>query len=260
MRDFFEAQLQKWDLASKNYQELEKVIKKPFKLKNLEGYIQYNPARAVSSLAKVDKESIEKRKCFLCDSNRPSQQDSLEILRGWNLLVNPFPILPEHYTIVYDHHGPQKLNLNIGFQLADNLRDYIVFYNDAGAGASAPDHAHFQAVPFGSLPFIEAYEKNPDFKSPFKIFTKPEDLIGANAVVNAFFWHSPKDDNVKFLAVPRRCHRPDLFYKPYPFRRAVSPGAIDMAGVVVTPFEEDFRALNNNDLENIFCQVAFENE
>ena len=150
--DFFEHQLSTWDLASVNYECLSKVKKKFFKIKDLKCEVQFNPERAKSTLANLQKEKIKDRECFLCKDNRPIEQKGIEILPGWELLINPYPILTPHFTIVSKQHTDQQLNPSIGFELVYRLKGMVVFYNDAGAGASAPDHMHFQAVSKEDLP------------------------------------------------------------------------------------------------------------
>lgn len=260
IKEFYCNQLKNWKLAYENCEALKNVQKKTMCFRNLRGFIQYNPARAVSTLAKIDTVSIKSRKCFLCQENRPEEQNSLQILNNWELLVNPFPILPFHFTISNKKHIPQKLEWNVGSQLAKELSGFVVFYNDAGAGASAPDHAHFQAVPIEELPLLNLYNREINKGSlqkfsPFRIITDPNELKKTEVPVNAYFWNS--NGELNFFAIPRKAHRPDLFYKEGFERRAVSPGAIDMAGIMVCPFKDDFDALTDKDIENIYTQVAF---
>lgn len=54
--------------------------------------LQFNPARMVSTGAKIDKATIAKRPCFLCKDNRPQVQISLPFGEEFDILVNPFPI------------------------------------------------------------------------------------------------------------------------------------------------------------------------
>lgn len=256
---FFEQQLSRWDTAHKNFKALKDVKKKSFKAGNLVGHIQYNPVRAVSTLAKLDKESLQRRPCFLCEENRPTQQEYIHILPGWQMLVNPYPILDYHFTIASKTHIPQVLDIETGFKLAEELPGMVVFFNSCGAGASAPDHLHFQAVTLESLPLIKALENDPEFEPPFALIRNEEELKRCSLPTNVYFWKSPANDEIKFIAVARRAHRPDMFFKELPERRAVSPGAIDMAGVIVTPFAEDFEALNDEDVMEVFRQTSILN-
>lgn len=259
IKDFFEDQLSSWPLAAENSRKLGMVKRKNLEFNGLTYQVQFNPARAVSTLAKLDKASLKKRECFLCQKNRPVEQKSLEILPGWELLVNPFPILPFHFTIAGKEHQPQSLLIEIGEKLASLLPGMVVFFNGDGAGASAPDHIHYQAVPIDELPLIKVFdeecnEKLPEF--PFKIIKDKDSEYLRNFPVNAYFWKD-KSGKSRFLAIPRKSHRPDLYFMEPPYRRAVSPGGIDMAGVIVTPIEEDFNNMTESDLDRIFRHVAF---
>lgn len=263
LKDFFEGQLRDWELASVNFKALSQIRKKPFACGRFKGYVQYNPARAISTMAKVDKETVKQRKCFLCGENRPPEQRSLELSSGWELLVNPYPILPYHFTIASRSHEPQKLDIERGFSLARQLPGMVVFFNDDGAGASAPDHLHFQAVPHSSLPLIKLIEENCNsgkgLELPFKIFENVEEVENLRWPVNAFF-REGKDGVVRFVAIPRRAHRPACFFKEGKDKRAISPGAIDMAGVIVTPCEEDFISIIDSEIEEIYREVSVDNE
>ena len=271
IKEYFEIEAEKWDLAKNNINALEHLKRKPFKVGDLEGWIQFNPARAISSLAKLDKESVKKRECFLCRSKRPKEQSGIEIIKDWELLINPFPILPYHFTIVYLDHIPQELDVEVGYQLSQKLPGMVVLFNGEGAGASAPDHLHFQAVPFSEMPLIKLVDKHWDgidkLEIPFKIITDPNKLSGLDYPVNAYFWlpesyDEPESDkdNVRFLAIPRITHRPKEYFLDPPARRAVSPGAIDMVGVIVTPIEEDYNKLTSEEIKDFFSQIALPNE
>ena len=256
--EFFDEQLQIWPLARENYNALRTVRKRKFRAEELTGYVQYNPARAVSSLAKLDSVSLKERKCFLCDKNRPEEQKSIDLLNGrFKLLVNPYPILPYHFTIASNDHTDQKFNGTTGKVLAEELPGMAVFFNGAGAGASAPDHLHFQAVPMESVPLICSLVNNPELKLPYNIVKDPEDLNNDNNPVNGFFWKRDNDTRMNFAGIRRKKHRPELFYMEPPERRAVSPGALDLAGIVVIPFEEDFEKISDEEIEKIYKEVCY---
>ena len=151
---FFESQLHKWSRARNNHEALAQVWwreltspKLPVALR-----VQCNPARMISTGASIDKASIAARPCFLCEKNRPEEQQSLDLNNDFEWLVNPYPILPNHYTIVAKQHRPQHF-LDAYDTMMQAIRqlpeEYIVFYNGPKCGASAPDHHHFQ----GALPF-----------------------------------------------------------------------------------------------------------
>lgn len=256
--DFFDSQISKWNLAAKNYADLRNLQIKHFRLGEFRGKILFNPARAISTLANTDKEKIMERKCFLCEANRPKEQDKIEILPGWDLLVNPFPILPFHFTIAGKDHVEQKLDFDIGIRLAEKLPGMLVFFNDLGAGASAPDHIHFQAVPAREVPLIQFLEKFGESamdRLPYKILSSENEITRNERPKNVFFWR--EGESTRFVAVPRRKHRPETFFLLPPERRAVSPGALDIAGLLVTPFEEDFHLIDIRDVRKIYMETTY---
>ena len=121
--------------------------------------VQCNTQRAVSTTAKVDKDSIQARPCFLCKENQPKEQKALETITANRICVNPYPILPDHLTIAHKDHIPQLMDENI-FSYDDvrafvqKYPDYALFYNGAHCGASAPDHLHLQGVRKTDVPII----------------------------------------------------------------------------------------------------------
>ena len=155
LQDFFASQLADWDLARTNVEALKtQVVTRRIPYGEIQLQVQFNPARIVSTGAKVDKKSIAQRACFLCADHRPAVQQEIEILDNISVLLNPFPILPSHLTIPSRAHVPQQIGLfekSIG-QLAEMLPSHIIFYNGPRCGASAPDHAHLQAGAKGYVP------------------------------------------------------------------------------------------------------------
>ncbi|MCH5228763.1 MAG: DUF4922 domain-containing protein [Muribaculaceae bacterium] len=141
----------------------------------------------------------------------------------------------------------------------------LVFYNGTGAGASAPDHKHFQCVPIEELPLIKKIsyhlKRGVNIALPYRILTDSKKIqeIQTQVSLNAYFWKS-EDDEILCFAIPRRAHRPKSFFMDPPMRRAVSPGALDMAGIIVTPMEEDFKLLQEEEIEEILREVGFPNE
>ena len=156
----FERQLGVWQQAKDNYEALSHVAIKNFKLGDVPVKVQFNPARIVSSAAKVDVKSIKERKCFLCGANRPEIQEGVPFYgkkREYTVLVNPFPIFPKHLTIPDVEHVDQIIGCDGEryedmLSLAEILDDFVIFYNGPKCGASAPDHMHFQGGNKGFLP------------------------------------------------------------------------------------------------------------
>jgi len=153
-------QKKSWKLARDNYAGLKTVRTKSFSFGDFEVKVQFNPARIVSSGAKVDAKTIAERKCFLCADNRPAEQRAVEF-GDYEILVNPFPIFPEHFTIPRKEHVDQQIKPYFAdmLQLAEVLDDYLIFYNGPRCGASAPDHMHFQAGTKDFLPLVNDYKR-----------------------------------------------------------------------------------------------------
>ena len=286
-----ENQLAIWPEAKRNFDALAHIGRKPLRIGELEAVAQYNPARIKSTAAKVDSDSIRRRPCFLCKENRPAEQLCGEWIPGWELLVNPYPILPIHFTIVDTSHRPQDgIPLEMAV-MAEKAPDLAIFYNGARAGASAPDHRHCQAVLKSELPLLKLAEKHhlpgmpsivssekfglnlpfnflsaivtPDKEGMFTLQTmtrvKGKDIKTGKpdaGLVNAFFWI----DNtgcLRIIAIPRKAHRPDCYYAEDETRMTVSPGALDMAGLMILPVEKDYNRMNPGLAEKIYGEVAF---
>lgn len=157
VRQLFARQLTGWAQAGDNYRALDHVVAREERLNGFAVKVQFNPARIVSSAAKVDAASIRERKCFLCEANRPAVQEGIGYTGeagDYTVLINPFPIFPRHLTIPDVRHVRQQIGGRYGdmLDLAARLEDYVLFYNGPKCGASAPDHMHFQAGNKGFLP------------------------------------------------------------------------------------------------------------
>lgn len=291
INDFVERQLETWPEAKRNYDALAQTGRKPLQLGDLTAYAQHNPARIRSTGAKTDAASIRQRACFLCASNRPKEQMALEWLPGWVLLVNPFPILPIHFTIVDTQHQPQdRIPVEMA-AMAEKAPDLAIFYNGARAGASAPDHRHCQAVLKSELPLLRLAEKHhtSDFPAivssekfgldlPFNFLSAivtPDqkgmwtlDVMtrarGVDAetglpdagLVNAFFWIDSLG-LLRIIVIPRRAHRPKCFHAEDDSKMTVSPGALDMAGLMILPVASDFDRINPDIARRIYPETAF---
>lgn len=237
------------------------------KLGECEVILQHNPGRVLSSTAKNDASSIAKRKCFLCRDARPKEQALLEI-DGYELLVNPYPIFPLHFTIASAKHEPQMVTnrLNDLVKWTERLDGMTVFYNGAQCGASAPDHMHFQAAPSDMFPLWQWIESGHHPDAPAYIVCKSAEE--ANWEMNRIKRDSDKEPNVNILArksnqdctiviVPRRQHRPDCYGTDGENCVLVSPAAVEMGGVWCLPREYDFRTLTIQKLKEIIAQTSF---
>lgn len=152
IEQLFQKQTLSWELAKENYQALElyqsqtKKISKWFGNKCLGAQLFLNPKRILSVTAQTDTASIHSRPCFLCQTNRPQEQEFISY-RNYQILVNPYPIFKHHFTIVDKEHTSQSIagRFKDMIELTDIMKEYFLLYNGPECGASAPDHAHFQA-------------------------------------------------------------------------------------------------------------------
>ena len=267
IEQFFERQLAAWPATRERYNDLKKV--KTRKVGEL--MLQFNPARMVSTGAKIDKATLEKRPCFLCSSNRPQEQITIDFGEA-EFLVNPFPILPNHYTIPLKKHEPQNLAslssyINKILAIAPNI---MVFYNGPRCGASAPDHAHLQAGTSGLLPLQRLWKDSVEWHTAQNgeeiglvkryacpvFVTKEKQPYKTNSYewlqydFNLISWI---ENNEKItLVIPRGKHRPECYNEGV----LVSPGALDMGGLIITPREEDFNNIDANTAANILAEVG----
>jgi len=62
----------------------------------------------------------------------------------------------------------------------------------------------------------------------------------------------------RLLVFPRRKHRPEAFFRKGNARVVVSPGVIDMGGLLITPVKKDFEGLGRADVEEIYTEVSLE--
>lgn len=174
-------QVSNWELARTNFEGLKTVRTKSFDFGDFEVKVQFNPARIVSSGAKVDAKTIAERKCFLCTENRPAEQTAVDA-GDYLVLVNPFPIFPEHFTIPRKEHVDQQIKPYFAdmLVLAEALDDYLIFYNGPRCGASAPDHMHFQAGTKDFLPLVNDYKRLKDTHAQLLVESENFQLFNFN--------------------------------------------------------------------------------
>lgn len=313
---FIKNELKHWELAKNNHRALNAVQTKTMDINGIPFKVQFNPARILSTTAKIDKEDIKQRPCFLCRDNQPKEQNVIEIDYGYHACVNPYPILPDHITIPAKEHSPQCFENLFMFNMKEIAKklpdDYVVFYNGPCCGASAPDHLHFQGVRKEDVPIVSLYES---FKANRQLirydsflddiidddtdeigfyeswfyyidsylcpiflletnYLFPEEMMNddllkhfpiaegeTDARFNIFGWMEKGEDEEdleKFIAIfiPRSKHRPDCYFATDDSQRMVSPGALDMAGILVTARQEDYDRMTAADVEQIISEVG----
>ena len=289
--DLLQEQLNVWDVARNNYDALRQVRVKELDFGQLKVKVQFNPARIVSSSAKVDPKSIKERKCFLCEQNRPAVQKGLPFGDKYIILINPFPIFPKHLTIPACEHVDQRIQSRFGdmLDLAYNLDEFTVFYNGPKCGASAPDHVHFQAGSKGFLPIEKEWKlfanKEVSEQGAAKLFNldgyqrgvlviesnskeSAVELFGniyasleikpgeGEPMMNILAWF----DTDKWIVCifPRTLHRPSCYTAQGDDNILISPAAVDMGGVFITPLEKDFEKISTENISEILLEVCMD--
>lgn len=286
-----EQQLVVWQTPRDNYAALQNVEVKEFKVKRSTIKVQFNPARIVSSAAKVDNKSLKERKCFLCAANRPEVQEGIAWGENYTILINPFPIFPKHLTIPCNDHTDQRILARIGdmMAIAKDLPWFTLFYNGPKCGASAPDHMHFQAGNRGFLGFetdylaadkkevisnagatlsllsglanaaflIEAVEIDAATELFVTLYNALEIPEGEEEpMLNILCWS--EEGKWKVAVFPRRKHRPACYSAEGDANILISPASVDMGGVFITPLEKDFKKITADDLEQILDEVCLD--
>ncbi|MDR1585389.1 MAG: DUF4922 domain-containing protein [Prevotellaceae bacterium] len=289
INQLIESQLKEWDLARQNYANLSKVKTKTFSFGDFEIRVQFNPARIVSSAAKIDAKSIRERRCFLCPQNLPPEQRGIAFGRDYQILVNPFPIFPQHLTVPSLRHTGQLIFDRYGdmLDLAEALEDFVVFYNGPKCGASAPDHLHFQAGNKTFLPLekdlqhierkiiaskgtllcyqlenylrrvivIESTEKQRVVEQFNTLYASLETRDGeTEPMLNIVSWYG--GGRWTSCIFPRKVHRPKCFFAEGGENLLISPASVDLGGVFILPQEKDFEKITKNDIKAVLEEVT----
>ena len=292
INELFSEQLGAWELARVNYRELSKVRIRKLSFDGFEVQVQFNPARIISSSAKVDVRSIEERPCFLCRGNRPKEQTGISIDDDMIILVNPFPIFRRHLTIPCESHTDQRIfeNFSLMLSLSRAMHMYTVFYNGPQSGASAPDHMHFQAGNIGFMPIendftggrlarlvssvagLDIWKWEGYLRGIITLRGNNREKLSAafgklfgtlasrqperpEPMMNILSGYSSDEWTVHIF--PRKQHRPRQFFSSGDDKLLLSPAAVDLGGVLITPREEDYDKITCEDVVDIFSQVSF---
>ena len=293
---FFHRQLQTWPEVRQRYRDLQQVETRELVTDTITLQAQWNPARIGSTGAKIDAKSIAERPCFLCAKNRPQAQMHRMVDGKYELLVNPFPILPVHFTLPTMKHQPQRIlsMYDEMLKLAERNTDLTILYNGPHCGASAPDHAHLQAVSSGCLPLQQSWQRLSrnlsevikdeedngiwqlaDYPAAAFVICSYNKSVGERLfrrlydclppaedqmepMMNIIMWRS--GDAVLSVVLPRRKHRPDCYAATGDAQYIISPGAVDMGGLIITPREQDFRRVTPELILTIYHELSLTQE
>lgn len=289
---FFNRQLETWEEVRYRYRSLCEVKMHEMQGENLGITVQWNPARIRSTGADISKESLQKRPCFLCEANRPKEQLTKAFGEDYQILVNPYPILPLHFTIVSKRHEQQTIRGRYGkiHELLEEYPHLLVFYNGPLCGASAPDHAHLQAGSCGVIPLQRSWQRLNRNLIPLSTIDDTEGIwaIGdypcpailirsiseyndvrmfqmvynalplrdgeTEPMINILSWRY--GEQYISVIIPREKHRPSCYAADGDEQFLISPGALDMAGLIVTPREEDFKRLKTDEALHILKECG----
>lgn len=294
MQALLEVQIYQWEQCRQGYAYLKDAGFKEYNCNTYNVIVQFNPGRIISSTAKVDSNSIRLRKCFLCKHNRPSQQQDIETVNGFVILCNPAPIFSSHFTISHIDHIPQSILehfesiLIISKELGPEI---TVTYNGPQSGASAPDHLHFQAFTSGIMPVESAVKENGRVESirqglgVVRMYDRTilvlqgdsssmlckdfANIYSSFAEVVTTGWNREpllnlivryEENRWLVLVFLRKRHRPDYYFKQGKEQFIISPGAVDMGGLLIVPRREDFDRLTVGLIQDIYRQVSLEEE
>ena len=274
-----EEQLEEWPAAREAFRNLESVQTRVLSSSGLA--LQHNPARILSTTAKIKPAEIAARSCFLCEDCRPKEQRSIELDDKFYLLVNPYPILREHFCVVSREHRPQAFRdcYEEMIDIASRLEPgYMIFYNGPRSGASAPDHLHMQIGRSEGIPLVDKLRMNEPpatdepvtiqpFGFPIIVIKGSDPALVWNCVSGMSIYDGEYEPRMNVLAfnrdgqvitaiIPRGKHRPDCYYAQGGDKIMVSPGAVDMFGLIITPRKEDFDSLTESQVLDIYRQVT----
>ena len=258
--------------------------------------LQFNPRRIISSAAAGEPASISRRPCFLCVENLPEAQKGILYRQTYLILCNPAPIFSQHYVVSNRRHIPQSIekNMDAFLLLAKDFGSGLsVFYNGPRCGASAPDHLHFHVVPSDMMPIEKEIREDRNkilirrlegasiltlmsLSRPIIIVEGKELRSVETALrmaVTAMQETLPASDEPmmnllcaydgkqwRVLIIPRRKHRPEAYYREGDEQILISPGMVDMGGLIITPVEKDFNAIDAEQIENIFKEVSMDDD
>jgi hypothetical protein len=295
-RNLLEQQKASWPDLSLGYEALGSVRVKELRCNGFSVRLHHNPGRIKSTTAPIDQKSTDKRPCFLCLKNLPEPQRGILYRDDFIVLCNPFPICQEHYTIAHIIHGPQSFEgmLSKFFMMAKDFSpDFNVFYNGPESGASAPDHLHFQATTRGILPIekeikdkarlvlVKCIHTTPLFRAKnlgrevmilqgkdctaigdalTNIVSAMKNVLASPAEPKMNLLCSYDRNTWRVVIFPRQRHRPSVFFLPGNERILISPGMVEMGGIIITPIGKDFEIVNEELIRTIYAEVSVDEE
>jgi hypothetical protein len=294
--ELFSNQIKVWPQMKEGYDGLEFIKAREVICSGFNVKLQFNPNRIVSTGANTDPQAVKERKCFLCIENLPESQKGILYCNEYLILCNPIPIFSKHFTISSIRHTQQDFESSADtmFDLARDMGpDLTIFYNGPKCGASAPDHLHFQASPRRAIPvendavdvgrrkrfyyrehvagftltnygravvIIESTDKNRLLDFIHGMLNKWKHMFRSSEEPKMNVLCSFQEGLWRVIVFPRSKHRPDVYYKSGEERVLVSPAAVDIGGLIITPLEKDFLRIDSKFVEGILDDVSEKQE
>jgi hypothetical protein len=284
-----------WPACKRGLESIHRAERRSIQCRGFSVIVQHNPGRLVSTTAKVNKEAISTRPCFLCSSHLPDHQKAIAYRNAYLILCNPMPIFPMHFTVASIRHQPQTIGKNLPAFLAlalDAGPGWLALYNGPQCGASAPDHLHFQLVPAGCMPIEEEILERSRLTHMKQfgaievcfanklgreaILFEGDDSGRLTAVLRSFLRNlaieptsvpeaiEPMVNMICYsgggkqhvIVFPRKKHRPEGYYKSGTGRLIISPAVAEMGGLIITPIRADFDRIDGGVVEGIYEEVS----
>ncbi|MBN2497287.1 MAG: DUF4922 domain-containing protein [Deltaproteobacteria bacterium] len=281
----FEQQRRSWPALREAESTLATLARRELSLDGARIVVQANPGRRTSVQARVDPESIASRPCFLCPEHMPPEERGIAF-GPLVILPNPHPILGRHCTVPARDHSPQRIAGRIGLllELARALGpEMLALYNGPRCGASAPDHFHFQSCEATAIPLLaelgaggvatgvraresfgrrllaiedrDAGEVEARIRHALDVLaglTPDEDEPMLNILARF------ADARYQVVLFPRSRHRPSVFFASGRAHIAVSPAALEMAGLLVVAEPEHLERVDANSALAIYEEVSLD--
>jgi len=280
LEDLFRRQTRSWPLLARGIEGLARAQTRRIRIDWFDVFVRHIPHRVASTIARVDRESISRRPCFLCAANLPPEEEGLRFNQELTIYCNPYPIVDRHVTVAHCEHGAQRIANQFGsmLDLAVALPGYFVVYNGPECGASAPDHLHFQAGSRSLFPIeteaatlsgisLSGYARRVlVFRSRDRsaLITRTERAIDllleisgktGEPLINIALFHERGEWSVYLF--PRGKHRPQVFETG---ELTVSPASIDLCGIFVVPLAHDFEKITGDAIASVFREVTLPGE
>ena len=232
MNDLMGRQLAAWPEAARRYRDLQNIETKEIYLDGMPVRAQFNPARAVSTLARTDAAAIKARLA-------EAFPDMVVFYNGPESGASA----PDHFHFQMGCRGFLPVETHF-----DRLRPVTVMR--PGSAVIAVTSAYIPG-----LPVITA----PDGASATAAFLRvlrslPVSPATGEPQINILCWKNGTD--YRIVVIPRKAHRPSCYFAPEDRAVRISPASVDLGGVFIVPVEADFRRTDAEVLQSIIRETV----